>query len=80
MHQPVVQALQELIRLRNTHPAFAGTFTLPDTPDGELALAWRCGDAVAELRMGLAQRCWQVRLSADGETRTITADDLLPVS
>jgi sucrose phosphorylase len=80
VHQPVVRALQELIRLRNTHPEFAGTFTLPDTPDSELALSWRCGDAVAELRVALAERCWQVRLSAEGVTRTITADDLLPAS
>jgi hypothetical protein len=30
--------------------------------------------------VALAERCWQVRLSAEGVTRTITADDLLPAS
>ena len=65
VREPVERALQELVRLRNTHPAFGGSFALPDTPDGELALVWRSGDAVAELRVELEKRAWQVRLSAD---------------
>ncbi|GAA0573851.1 sucrose phosphorylase [Rhizomicrobium electricum] len=38
--RPVVQQLIELIRLRNTHPAFAGTFTLLPTTDCRLELQW----------------------------------------
>ena len=64
MRQPVVARLLELVRLRNTHPAFAGGFSLPDVPDGELALAWRNGDATAELQVALAGGSW--RVSVDG--------------
>ena len=64
VRQPVVARLLELVRLRNTHPAFAGEFSLPDVPDGELALAWRNGDATAELRVALAGGSW--RVSVDG--------------
>ena len=70
VRQPVVARLLELVRLRNTHPAFAGEFSLPDVPDGQLALAWRNGDATAELRVALAGGSWRVSVDdavvADG--------------
>jgi sucrose phosphorylase len=51
---PVVRSLLALLRLRNTHPAFAGTFRiLPATPD-RLALAWAHGDHMARLDVDLA--------------------------
>jgi sucrose phosphorylase len=53
LRQPVVAELAELIRLRNRHPAFGGTFRLLDAPAGELALAWTAGDARLELRADL---------------------------
>jgi sucrose phosphorylase len=68
LRQPVVEALLELVRLRNGHPAFGGEFTLPDAADGELILAWRTGDASAELRVDLPDSSWQVIFSASGKT------------
>ena len=44
LQQPVVQALLGLIRLRNTHPAFSGSFHVqPGGDDGQLALRWELG-------------------------------------
>jgi sucrose phosphorylase len=52
--RPVVRSLLALLRLRNTHPAFAGTFRiLPATPD-RLALAWTHGDDEVRLDVDLA--------------------------
>jgi sucrose phosphorylase len=47
--RPVVRALLNLIRLRNTHAAFGGTFTLLQTGDEVLALQWRQGEAMLVL-------------------------------
>ena len=71
MRQPVVARLLELVRLRNAHPAFAGEFSLPDPPDGELVLAWRNGDATAELRVALARGSWRVSVDDGVERRTV---------
>jgi sucrose phosphorylase len=78
LRQPVVEALLELIHLRNGHPAFAGEFTLPDTVDGELVLSWRTGDANAELRVNLPDSSWQVTSSASGKTRIWADTDFMP--
>jgi sucrose phosphorylase len=71
---PVVEALLELVRLRNGHPAFDGEFALPDAADGELILAWRTGDASAELRVDLSDSSWQVIFSATGKTRILDSN------
>ncbi|MGE5462607.1 MAG: sucrose phosphorylase [Syntrophothermus sp.] len=42
--RPVVQSLFELIRFRNQHPAFNGTFSMPKTPDSTIVLRWDKGD------------------------------------
>jgi sucrose phosphorylase len=54
IERPVVRGLLELINLRNTHPAFGGTFAVEETPDAELAMKWRCGPHWAKLRIDLA--------------------------
>jgi len=53
LQRPVVADLCELIRMRNSHPAFAGEFELVDTPDESLEMRWTAGDAVATLRVDL---------------------------
>ena len=53
LEQPVVADLCELIRLRNSHPAFGGEFTLLPSAEGTLALRWRQGDAEARLQVDL---------------------------
>jgi sucrose phosphorylase len=52
--RPVVRDLMELIRFRNEHPAFAGEFSMPPCPDGELILEWRNGADLARLEVDLA--------------------------
>jgi sucrose phosphorylase len=51
--RPVVQSLLALLRLRNTHPAFAGTFQVLATTPERLSLAWTRGDDVARLDVDL---------------------------
>lgn len=52
--RPVVRSLLELLRLRNTHPAFAGTFRqLATTPD-RLGLTWTHGHDEVRLDVDLA--------------------------
>jgi sucrose phosphorylase len=56
LQRPVVRDLLALIRLRNTHPAFGGTFELQGGDDDLLALRWRQGNTWIALTVGLAQR------------------------
>jgi sucrose phosphorylase len=51
--RPVVCDLLALIRLRNTHPAFQGSFALQPSPDETLDLHWSNGAAFARLRVNL---------------------------
>ena len=39
IRRPVVQSLFDLIRFRNRHPAFCGSFSMPETPDSGITLA-----------------------------------------
>jgi sucrose phosphorylase len=52
--KPVVQALCDLIRLRNTHPAFNGQFELLSSSDDQLGLRWTAGEHVATLKVNFA--------------------------
>jgi sucrose phosphorylase len=72
LRQPVVQGLTRLIRLRTTHPAFGGKFTLLDAPAGELAMAWRAEDGRAELRTCLADASYQLTFVAGDTRQTVT--------
>jgi sucrose phosphorylase len=47
--RPVVQSLFALIRFRNQHPAFNGSFSIPETPDSMITLRWDNGDDWAML-------------------------------
>jgi sucrose phosphorylase len=51
--RPVVRGLIDLIRFRNTHPAFLGEFTLPACPERELIMEWRAGSQFARLEVDL---------------------------
>jgi sucrose phosphorylase len=41
LKKPVVERLLQLIRLRNEHPAFGGTFTLQDSAADQLVMCWQ---------------------------------------
>jgi sucrose phosphorylase len=64
VQQPVVQRLAELIRLRNSHPAFGGTFTLEDSAAHELRLRWDHGAHVAALHVDLRTRRHALRTTS----------------
>ncbi|HUG73298.1 MAG TPA: sucrose phosphorylase [Steroidobacteraceae bacterium] len=53
LRRPVVADLLGLIRLRNTHPAFQGSFELLPSPDDELEMCWRNDQAQVHLRVDL---------------------------
>jgi len=63
LERPVVQSLFELIRFRNQHPAFNGTFSLLETDASELALRWDNGDTWALLKVDLAAGQYQISTS-----------------
>jgi hypothetical protein len=79
---PCVQRLFDLIRLRNEHAAFGGTFELGDSPENELELTWRFGEEVVRLTADVAtcenrleySRAGRVeRLELGGTVASITA-------
>jgi len=53
--RPVVRSLLELLRLRNAHPAFNGTFGLRSSAPDRLVLEWANGPATARLDVDLAE-------------------------
>ena len=61
--RPVVRHLLELIRLRNSHPAFGGEFRLCDTPQERLELHWDSGAHHACLSVDLPTRAWRIEYS-----------------
>lgn len=61
--QPVVQSLFELIRFRNQHPAFNGSFTMPETGDSQIALRWENGREWAMLQVDLAASSYSISKS-----------------
>jgi sucrose phosphorylase len=63
LEKPVVQQLLALIRLRNEHPAFQGTFALHDTTDDRLVLRWTNGGVSATLTADLQNRDYAIALS-----------------
>ena len=66
----VVTSLLDLVRFRNSHPAFQGDFSVLSTADDVVALAWRRGDDFARLRVDLRAMAAIVDYSSiEGEQR-----------
>ncbi len=53
VRRPVVRSLFDLIRFRNTHPAFAGDFNLLPSGDQSIQIEWRRGEEWARLSVCL---------------------------
>ena len=66
LERPVVRSLCELIRVRNSHPAFNGEFTLLDSAPERLRLRWSAGQDWIELDADLATREWRLECSPPG--------------
>ena len=76
--RPVVEALFDLIRFRNTHPAFAGEFRLLPSVDHEMHIEWRNGQDWARLEADLNARAARVFHSGmGGDCQFIVAPDSL---
>ena len=78
LERPVVCALLDLIRLRNSHPAFSGSFSVGGS-GAVVELAWAQGAATAVLAADLAARTARITLT-DDDGRTTACSDLLGVS
>ena len=64
--RPCVQRLFDLIRLRNQHLAFGGTFAIDESPDDTLELTWRRGEDVARLTVNVATCVHRLEYSSAG--------------
>jgi sucrose phosphorylase len=64
--QPVVQSLLALLQIRNTHPAFQGTFDLLDSAVERIALVWTDGEAFARLDVDVTAMCASITCSSHG--------------
>jgi sucrose phosphorylase len=66
LEKPVVIDLFALIRLRNSHPAFNGTFEMADSPNEVLDLRWQHGAEFAHLHLDLRTCEYRLDFSRDG--------------
>ena len=73
--RPVVRALLDLIRLRNTHPAFGGTFEAGGH-GSTIVLTWTHGEASAVLEADLDTRTARIT-ATDAAGGVVTCEDLL---
>ncbi len=60
VQRPVVQKLFDLIRFRNQHPAFQGSFSMPEAPDPSIILRWDNEDAWATLEVNFIQGSYSI--------------------
>lgn len=60
IQRPVVQALFDLIRFRNRHPAFNGTFSMPETGCTQITLRWDNGNEWAMLEVDFASSSYAI--------------------
>ena len=64
--RPVVQSLLALLRLRNAHPAFQGTFHSAAPAADRMTLVWTQGSALARLEVNLTDMHAVITCSPDG--------------
>jgi sucrose phosphorylase len=69
IQRPVVQSLFELIRFRNQHPAFHGSFSMPETLDSTIILRWDNGDIWAMLEVDFVSGAYSISNSPLQVTR-----------
>jgi sucrose phosphorylase len=64
LQRPVTARLIELIKLRNTHPAFNGAFTFASASASTLTLRWTQGRDLIELNVDVALSRWTIRATS----------------
>jgi sucrose phosphorylase len=60
LQRPVVRSLFELIRFRNQHPAFSGSFRLLETGDSGITMHWDNGGDWATLEIDFASGSYSI--------------------
>jgi sucrose phosphorylase len=60
VQRPVVKKLIELIKFRNTHPAFNGNFEIVESNDHEITLNWKNQDLFAKLYVDLSNKSAEI--------------------
>ena len=60
VQRPVVRALFELIRFRNEHPAFNGSFSMPESHASGISLRWDNGKEWALLEVDFAAGSYEI--------------------
>jgi len=76
LKQSLVQKQIELIRLRNTHPAFKGEFRVDATKENRIELQWQLGDHWIKLQTDLSVPSASITgTSQTGDIRFITIPD-----
>ena len=70
LERAVVRDLLALIRLRNTHPAFAGEFAIVDSPEKVLHLRWTHAAQSVSLAVDLPARTAAITYTHAGTTAT----------
>jgi sucrose phosphorylase len=71
--RPVVRALLQLLRLRNSHAAFDGTFQARSTAPDRLVLEWENGPDTARLDVNLAEMRADVTITGHGGAAPVPA-------
>jgi sucrose phosphorylase len=74
IERPVVACLFEVIRLRNSHPAFKGGFEMAPSADEVLDLRWQNGDEFAHLYVDLRTCLHRLDYSCGGRSEQLLFD------
>ena len=77
--RPVVKDLVDLIRLRNEHPAFSGTFSLEKSDSSSLVMRWTQADQFAELKVQMASAAYELSYSAQAGSRRLLFSSAPPM-
>ena len=72
IRRPIVRFILELLRLRNTHPAFDGEPFISDTPENRLLMTWTHGEESAVLDADLRTHGFDIRYTENGQNRNLT--------
>jgi sucrose phosphorylase len=71
LEKPVIKKLTEIIRLRNTHPAFHGDFDLLNTADNLLIIKWQKDNLKIQLSVDLALMKAEIKFTQSDSEKMI---------
>ena len=71
MKRPVVQSLVELMKFRNTHPAFDGSFELAECGENELQIIRTYNEHQAILKANLETKVFEITYTEEGKIKKL---------